>query len=210
LASTINLARRAIRQDINNCQSGSRLTQTISDGNVQLQAAGGLRARQQGLRARGPGQFQGHPLVRGCRGHRDYEWALVATSSPANGCWSAARSPTPLTWRSSTPTPGAGVLAHPDQGRRQEVASRGINEQAKGQTGLDQHQLLIWPSFHRHTVLSMCALACSLSRPPGHPEPVHPRPLPIRTPAPPASRNTGATPAICPSVPTSSLPRTWA
>jgi hypothetical protein len=32
-------------------------------------------------------------------------------------------------------------------------------QQGKGQVGLDQHQLRLWHSFHRHTVLSMCALA---------------------------------------------------
>jgi hypothetical protein len=29
----------------------------------------------------------------------------------------------------------------------------------KGQTGLDQHQVRLWHSFHRHTVLSLSALA---------------------------------------------------
>jgi hypothetical protein len=46
--------------------------------------------------------------------------------------------------------------------------------QGKGQAGLDQHQLRIWPSFHRHTVLSMCALALlavATARPPGTPAP---------------------------------------
>ena len=33
------------------------------------------------------------------------------------------------------------------------------HQQAKGQTGFDQHQVRLWHSFHRHTVLSMCALA---------------------------------------------------
>ena len=33
------------------------------------------------------------------------------------------------------------------------------HQQAKGQAGLDSHQVRLWPSFHRHTVLSMCALA---------------------------------------------------
>jgi hypothetical protein len=33
------------------------------------------------------------------------------------------------------------------------------HQQAKGQAGLDQHQVRLWHSFHRHTVLSMCALA---------------------------------------------------
>src|SRR5215469_2456672 len=29
----------------------------------------------------------------------------------------------------------------------------------KGQAGFDQHRVRLWTSFHRHTVLSMCALA---------------------------------------------------
>jgi hypothetical protein len=33
------------------------------------------------------------------------------------------------------------------------------HQQAKGQAGFDQHQVRLWHSFHRHTVLSMCALA---------------------------------------------------
>ena len=33
------------------------------------------------------------------------------------------------------------------------------HQQAKGQAGLDSHQVRLWHSFHRHTVLSMCALA---------------------------------------------------
>ncbi len=33
------------------------------------------------------------------------------------------------------------------------------HQQAKGQAGFDQHQVRLWTSFHRHTVLSMCALA---------------------------------------------------
>ncbi len=45
-------------------------------------------------------------------------------------------------------------------------------QQGKGQAGLDQHQLRLWHSFHRHTVLSMCALALlavATARPPGTP-----------------------------------------
>ncbi len=33
------------------------------------------------------------------------------------------------------------------------------HQQAKGQAGLDQHQVRLWQSFHRHTVLSLSALA---------------------------------------------------
>jgi SRSO17 transposase len=41
-------------------------------------------------------------------------------------------------------------------------------QQGKGQTGLDQHQVRTWHSFHRHTVLSLCAqalLAIAAARP---------------------------------------------
>jgi len=41
-------------------------------------------------------------------------------------------------------------------------------QQGKGQAGLDQHQVRTWQSFHRHTVLSMCAqalLAIAAARP---------------------------------------------
>jgi hypothetical protein len=41
-------------------------------------------------------------------------------------------------------------------------------QQGKGRAGLDQHQVRLWHSFHRHTVLSMCAqalLAVAAARP---------------------------------------------
>jgi hypothetical protein len=72
------------------------------------------------------------------------------------------------------------------------------HQQGKGQTGLDQHQVRLWHSFHRHTVLSMCAqalLAVAAARP-------APAPPPGGTPAvagcvgqPPAWRDTGKLPA---------------
>ena len=42
----------------------------------------------------------------------------------------------------------------------------------KGEAGLDQHQVRLWRSFHRHTVLSMCAqallaIAAAQPAPPG-------------------------------------------
>ena len=42
------------------------------------------------------------------------------------------------------------------------------HQQGKGQTGLDQHQVRLWCSFCRHTMLSMCAqalLAVAAARP---------------------------------------------
>src|SRR5205823_2644540 len=71
------------------------------------------------------------------------------------------------------------------------------HQQGKGQTGLDQHQVRLWCSFCRHTVLSMCAqalLAVAAARP-------APAPPPDGTLAarqagqPPAWRDTGKLPA---------------
>jgi hypothetical protein len=59
-------------------------------------------------------------------------------------------------------------------GKRWPVEECFLLQQGKGQTGLDQHQLRLWHSFHRHTVLSMCALALlavATARPPGTPAP---------------------------------------
>ena len=48
------------------------------------------------------------------------------------------------------------------------------HQQGKGQTGLDQHQVRLWCSFCRHTMLSMCAqalLAVAAARPAPAPPP---------------------------------------
>ena len=59
------------------------------------------------------------------------------------------------------------------------------HQQAKGQAGLDGHQVRLWHSFHRHTVLSMCALAV-LAIAAARPAPPAPRPEPgSARPAPP-------------------------
>src|SRR6266567_2318739 len=112
---------------------------------------------------------------RGCKGHRDYEWALVATSSPRH--WVLIRR------KISDPAELAFFYCHAPgmvslsilikvAGKRWPVEE--CFQQGKGQTGLDQHQLRLWQSFHRHTVLSMCALALlavATARPPGTPAP---------------------------------------
>ena len=108
---------------------------------------------------------------RGCKGHRDYERALVATSSPRH--WLLIRR------KISDPADLAFFYCHAPRlvslsilikvaGARRPVEE--CFQQGKGQAGLDQHQLRLWPSFRRHTVLSMCALALlavAAARPPG-------------------------------------------
>jgi SRSO17 transposase len=112
---------------------------------------------------------------RGCKGHRDYEWALVATSSPRH--WMLIRR------KISAPAELAFFYCHAPglvslsilikvAGKRWPVEE--CFQQGKGQAGLDQHQLRLWHSFHRHTVLSMCALALlavATARPRGAPAP---------------------------------------
>jgi hypothetical protein len=99
---------------------------------------------------------------RGCKGHRDYAWAWAATASPRH--WVLIR-------RSlADPSDLAFYYCHAPQGRPVslpvliKVAGKRwpveeCLQQGKGQAGLDQHQVRTWHSFHRHTVLSMCAQA---------------------------------------------------
>jgi len=98
----------------------------------------------------------------GCKGHRDYDWAWAATSSPRH--WLLIR-------RSlSDPSDLAFFYCHAPAGRPAPLSVlirvcgkrwpvEECHQQGKGQVGLDQHQVRLWHSFHRHTVLSMCALA---------------------------------------------------
>ena len=67
----------------------------------------------------------------------------------------------------------------------------------KGQAGLDQHQVRTWHSFHRHTVLSMCAqalLAIAAARP-ASPAPDAAAPAAGTAGQPAAWRDTGKLPA---------------
>ena len=98
----------------------------------------------------------------GCKGHRDYHWAWAATASPRH--WVLLR-------RSlSDPSDLAYFYCHAPAGRPVSlsvlIAVTGkrwpveeCHQQAKGQAGFDQHQVRLWHSFHRHTVLSISALA---------------------------------------------------
>lgn len=95
-----------------------------------------------------------------CKGHRDYDWAWAATASPRHWvlirrsigghselaffyCHAPARRPVSL------------PVLIAEAGKRWPVEE--CHQQAKGQAGFDQHQVRLWHSFHRHTVLSMCA-----------------------------------------------------
>jgi len=112
---------------------------------------------------------------RGCKGHRDYEWALVVTSSPRH--WLLIRrkisDPADLAFfYCYAPGEVSLPILIKVAGKRWPVEE--CFQQGKGQAGLDQHQLRLWQSFPRHTVLSMCALALlavATARPPGTPAP---------------------------------------
>jgi SRSO17 transposase len=98
----------------------------------------------------------------GCKGHRDYQWAWAGTRSPRH--WVLLRrstcDPSELSFFYCH-APAGRPVSLPAlisvTGRRWPVEE--CHQQAKGQAGLDQHQVRTWHSFHRHTVLSMCALA---------------------------------------------------
>jgi SRSO17 transposase len=136
----------------------------------------------------------------GCKGHRGYRWAWAATVSPRH--WLLARSSL------ADPADLAFYYCHVPHGRPATltalVAVTGkrwpaeeCHQQGKGQTGLDQHQVRLWHSFHRHTVLSMCAQAL-LAVAAARPAPAPPRgtlAVAARAGQPPAWRDTGTLPA---------------
>ncbi len=98
----------------------------------------------------------------GCKGHRDYDWAWAGTWSPRH--WvlirRSRRDHSDLAFFYCHAPAGRSVSLPAlimISGRRWPVEE--CHQQAKGQAGLDQHQVRLWQSFHRHTVLSLCALA---------------------------------------------------
>jgi hypothetical protein len=130
--------------------------------------------------------WQTRSCGRGCKGHRDYHWAWLATASPQHWlllrrsisdpsrvahfyCHAPARRPVCL--------PALIAIA----GKRWPVEE--CHQQAKGQAGFDGHQVRLWQSFHRHTVLSMCALAL-LAAAAARPEPPAPLTQATDPPAP--------------------------
>jgi len=133
----------------------------------------------------------------GCKGHRDYAWAWAATASPQH--WVLIRR------RLSDRDDLAFFYCHVPAGRPVTLAIlvkvagkrwpvEECVQRGKGQVGLDQHQVRTWHSFHRHTVLSMCAQAL-LAVAAARPAPATGNP-PATAPAQPAAwRDTGKLPA---------------
>ena len=98
----------------------------------------------------------------GCKGHRDYARAWVATCSPRHH----------VLIRRSLCDPSELAFFYCHAPAAQPLSLRALiavagkrwpaeecHQQGKGQAGLDGYQVRLWHSFHRHTVLSMCALA---------------------------------------------------
>jgi SRSO17 transposase len=99
---------------------------------------------------------------RGCKGHRYYQWAWIATASPHHDLL-IRRNPTDHTQITyffcyvppDQPTTLATLVTI--AGRRWPVEE--CFQQGKGQVGLDCHQVRLWHSWHRHTALAIAALA---------------------------------------------------
>jgi SRSO17 transposase len=126
----------------------------------------------------------------GCKGHRDYHWAWAATCSPRH--WllirRSIRDPSGLAFFYCHAPAGRPVslpVLIRVAGKRWPVEE--CHQQGKGQTGLDQHQVRLWHSFCRHTVLSMCALALLAV---AAARPLPPAPLPQSPDGSPASAGT--------------------
>jgi SRSO17 transposase len=138
----------------------------------------------------------------GCKGHRDYEWAWIATCSPRHHVLirRSLSDPSELAYFYCQ-APAGQPVSLPTlikvAGKRWPAEE--CHQQAEGQAGLDQHQVRLWHSFHRHTVLSMCALALlavAAARPlPPAPSPQATRPVPGAAAQPAAWADTGILPA---------------
>lgn len=98
----------------------------------------------------------------GCKGHRYYQWAWVATESSCHQVLMRRHPehPDKITFFFVfVPAARAVTLATiiTVAGRRWPVEE--CFQQGKGQVGLDQHQVRTWQAWHRHTALAITALA---------------------------------------------------
>ena len=132
---------------------------------------------------------------RGCKGHRDYEWALAATSSPRH--WLLIRrkisDPADLAFfYCHAPGPVSLAILIKVAGKRWPVEE--CFQQGKGRPALTSTSSA---SGTPSTATPCCPCApsrCSPSRPPGHPAPPYPGP-PRRAPAAAAARRRHHRPA---------------
>lgn len=101
---------------------------------------------------------------RGAKGPRYYDWALIATTSPAHHLL-VRRSLTPggkgeREWRSSPAMPRPALtLAELFTVAGTRWAVEECFQVAKNETGLDHYQVRRHDAWYRHTTLSMLALA---------------------------------------------------
>ena len=96
----------------------------------------------------------------GCKGHRWYEWAWIATTSPTH--WVLVRrnpaDHTKVTFFYCHAPHGATLATLVRiAGRRWPVET--CFQAAKSILGIDAHQVRLWHSWHRHTVLTLLAAA---------------------------------------------------
>ena len=108
---------------------------------------------------------------RGCKGHRDYQWAWLAIARLGTGCCCAAAPPTLLTSHFSTATSPrpAGVPAAADHRRREEMAGGGVSPAGKGAARLRPAPgpaVAVLPPPHR-AVPVRAGAAGRCRRPPG-------------------------------------------
>jgi len=145
------------------CQKGGKGYVLAVPVNFKVTLSSGRRAAVGALGRLVPARcWEARSCGPGCKGHRDYEWAWIGTCSP----WHHV-----LIRRSlSDPSELAFFYCHAPAGRPVSLPvlikvagkrwpAEECHQQGKGQAGLDQHQVRLWHSFHRHTVLSMCVLA---------------------------------------------------
>jgi SRSO17 transposase len=145
------------------CEKGGKGYVVAIPVNFKVQLASGRKIPIGALAEPVPGGcWETRSRGPGCQGHRDCAWAWTAAATPRH--WVLIRCSL------SDPSDLAFFYCHAPPGRPVSLPAltavagkrwpgEECHQQAKGQTGFDQHQVRLWPSFHRHTVLSMCALA---------------------------------------------------
>jgi SRSO17 transposase len=96
----------------------------------------------------------------GCKGHRWYEWAWIATSSPTHQVLvrRSPDDPSKVTFFYCHAPHGATLATLVRiAGRRWPVET--CFQAAKSILGIDAHQVRLWHSWHRHTALTLLAAA---------------------------------------------------